>query len=88
MVLSSNGVVLTNNHVVEGSTHLTATPVIGREEVPGHGLGVDPTDDVALIKLQGASGLKTVQVGDSSKVGLGTAVVAIGNAGGTGGAPP
>jgi S1-C subfamily serine protease len=87
MILSSNGVVLTNNHVVEGSTHLTATTVVAGKKYQATVLGVDPTDDVALIKLQGASGLKTVQVGDSSKVRLGTAVVAIGNAGGTGGAP-
>ena len=87
MVLSSNGVVLTNNHVVEGSTRLTATPVIGGKKYRATVIGVDPTDDVALIKLQGAAGLKTVQVGDSSKIGLGTAVVAIGNAGGRGGSP-
>src|ERR1039457_1644625 len=87
MVLSSNGVVLTNNHVVEGSTHLTATTVLAGKKYQATVIGVDPTDDVALIKLQGASGLKTVHVGDSSKVGLGTGVVAIGNAGGTGGAP-
>src|SRR6202042_2481296 len=49
--------------------------------------GVDPGDDVALVKLQGAAGLKTVQVGDSSKVSLGTGVVAVGNAGGRGGNP-
>ena len=48
---------------------------------------MDPTDDVALIKLQGAAGLKTVQVGDSSKVSLGTGVVAVGNAGGAGRQP-
>jgi S1-C subfamily serine protease len=87
MVLSSNGVVLTNNHVVEGSTHLTATTVVGGKKYQATVIGVDPADDVALIKLQGASGLKTVQVGDSSKVSLGTGVVAIGNAGGTGGSP-
>ena len=87
MVLSSNGVVLTNNHVVEGSTHLTATTVVGGKKYQASVIGVDPTDDVALIKLQGASGLKTVQVGDSSKVSLGTGVVAIGNAGGRGGSP-
>jgi S1-C subfamily serine protease len=50
-------------------------------------LGVDPVDDVALIKLVGASGLKTVSVGDSAKVTLGTGVVAIGNAAGRGGSP-
>jgi S1-C subfamily serine protease len=87
MVLSSNGVVLTNNHVVEGSTHLTATTVVGGKKYQASVIGVDPTDDVALIKLQGAAGLKTVQVGDSSKVTLGTGVVAIGNAGGRGGSP-
>ncbi|HEX3389614.1 MAG TPA: trypsin-like peptidase domain-containing protein [Streptosporangiaceae bacterium] len=87
MILSSNGVVLTNNHVVEGSTHLTATTVVAGKKYQATVIGVDPTDDVALIKLQGAAGLKTVQVGDSSKVRLGTGVVAIGNAGGTGGSP-
>jgi S1-C subfamily serine protease len=87
MILSSNGVVLTNNHVVEGSTHLSATTVVGGKKYQATVIGVDPTDDVALIKLQGAAGLKTVQVGDSSKVSLGTGVVAIGNAGGTGGSP-
>jgi S1-C subfamily serine protease len=87
MILSSNGVVLTNNHVVAGSTHLTATTVVAGKKYQATVIGVDPTDDVALIKLQGASGLKTVQVGDSSKVTLGTGVVAIGNAGGTGGNP-
>ena len=87
MILSSDGVVLTNNHVVEGSTHLTATTVIGGRKYQATVIGVDPTDDVALIKLQGAAGLKPVQVGDSSKVSLGTGVVALGNAGGTGGSP-
>ena len=87
MILSSNGVVLTNNHVVEGSTHLTATTVVGGKKYQATVIGVDPTDDVALIKLQGAAGLKPVQVGDSAKVTLGTGVVAIGNAGGTGGSP-
>jgi S1-C subfamily serine protease len=87
MVLSASGLVLTNNHVVEGSTHLTATSVTTGRTYTATIVGTDVTDDVALIKLQGASGLKTVQVGNSSKVGLGTAVVALGNAGGTGGSP-
>jgi S1-C subfamily serine protease len=87
MVLSSNGIVLTNNHVVEDGNHLTATSVSTGHKYKIKVLGVDPSDDVALIKLQGASGLRTVQVGDSSKVKLGMGVVAIGNAGGRGGAP-
>ncbi|HEY2127828.1 MAG TPA: trypsin-like peptidase domain-containing protein [Streptosporangiaceae bacterium] len=87
MVLSANGLVLTNNHVVDGSTSLHATLVTGGKTYRAQVLGVDPVDDVALIKLEGASGLKTVSVGDSAKVTLGTGVVAIGNAGGTGGNP-
>ena len=87
MVLSPNGVVLTNNHVVEGSTSLRTTLVVGGKTYTAKVIGVDPSDDVALVKLQGASGLKTIQVGDSSKVKLGTGVVAIGNAGGRGGPP-
>jgi S1-C subfamily serine protease len=87
MVLSSNGLVLTNNHVVEGSTHLSATVVNTGHRYQVKVLGVAPKNDVALLKLQGATGLKTVQVGDSSKVTLGTGVVALGNAGGRGGPP-
>lgn len=87
MVLSANGLVLTNNHVVAGSTSLHATVVHTNRTYTAEVLGVDPVDDVALIKLEGASGLKTVSVGDSSKVTLGTGVVAIGNAGGAGGSP-
>ncbi len=87
MVLSSNGLVLTNNHVVDGSTSLHATLVSNGKTYTAQVLGVDPVDDVALIKLVGASGLKTVPVGDSAKVSLGTGVVAIGNAAGRGGSP-
>jgi S1-C subfamily serine protease len=87
MVLSSNGLVLTNNHVVDGSTSLHATLVSSGKTYTAQVLGVDPVDDVALIKLVGASGLKTVSVGDSAKVSLGTGVVAIGNAAGRGGSP-
>ncbi len=50
-------------------------------------LGYDRSHDIALIQLQGASGLKTAQLGDSSKATVGQAVVAIGNAGGAGGTP-
>jgi S1-C subfamily serine protease len=88
MVLSPTGLALTNNHVVEDGTHLTATTVSGvKHTYKVKVLGVDPSDDVALIRLQGAAGLKTIQVGDSAKVQLGMGVVAIGNAGGRGGTP-
>jgi S1-C subfamily serine protease len=87
MVLSQSGLVLTNNHVVSGSTGLAATVVSTGRKYTAQIVGTDAQDDVALLRLVGASGLKTVQVGDSSKVTLGAPVVALGNAGGQGGAP-
>jgi S1-C subfamily serine protease len=87
MVLSSSGLVLTNNHVVDGSTGLTATVVNTGRKYRAQIVGTDPKEDVALLRLTGVSGLRTVQVGDSSKVTLGSPVVALGNAGGAGGTP-
>ena len=87
MVLTSSGLVLTNNHVIENSTTVNA-------QVDGTGhiysatvLGYSITGDVALLRLKGASGLKTVTTAISSNLAVGTSVVAIGNAGGTGGTP-
>jgi S1-C subfamily serine protease len=87
MVLTSSGLVLTNNHVVEGSTKIMVTLVATGRRYPAQIVGTDSVDDVALLRLVGASGLRTVRTGDSSKVTLGTPVVAIGNAGGAGGTP-
>jgi S1-C subfamily serine protease len=87
MVLTSSGLVLTNNHVVDGSTGLTATVVTSGRKYRAQIVGTDPTDDVALLRLTGASGLTSVRVGDSSKVTLHSPVVALGNAGGAGGTP-
>lgn len=84
MVINSDGLVLTNNHVIEDSTKLTATVVATGKTYPATVLGYDTTGDIALIKLQGAPALKTVPVGDSSTVRTGTAVVALGNAEGQG----
>jgi len=87
MVLSQSGLVLTNNHVIDGSTGLAATVVSTGRRYTAEIVGTDAKDDIALLKLDGVSGLKTVQVGDSSKVTLGAPVVALGNAGGGGGSP-
>ena len=87
MILTSNGEVLTNNHVVDQSTSISVT-IAGR---PGSFsatvIGVDPSADVALIQIQGVSGLPTVSLASSSSVKVGDLVVAIGNALGAGGAP-
>ncbi|MBO0817273.1 MAG: trypsin-like peptidase domain-containing protein, partial [Actinobacteria bacterium] len=50
-------------------------------------VGTDNAHDVALLRLTGAAGLKTIQVGNSNNVKIGDPVVALGNAGGTNGAP-
>jgi S1-C subfamily serine protease len=82
MVINASGLVLTNNHVIEDSTSITATvPATGRT-YQATVLGYDKSGDIALIRLQGASGLATVPVGNSSSVKAGGAVVALGNAGG------
>ena len=87
IVLNSSGLVLTNNHVIDGATAISATDLGNGRSYTATVVGYDPTQDVALIQLQGASGLTTAQLGDSSTVTVHQAVVAIGNAGGLGGAP-
>lgn len=88
MIISSNGLVLTNNHVVEGtskwkvkipSTHQTITSVTV--------LGTDAADDVALLQLNGASGLHPILRGNSDSVHKGDPVVALGNAEGRNSTP-
>jgi S1-C subfamily serine protease len=87
IVLSPTGLVLTNNHVVAGSTSISVTDVGNGRTYTASVLGYDRSEDVALIQLKDASGLATAVIGDSSKVSIGDSVVALGNAGGTGGTP-
>jgi S1-C subfamily serine protease len=87
MVISSSGLVLTNNHVIDETTGLTATLVSTGQRFTAQWLGYDKSDDVALIRLVGASGLKTVPLGNSSTVKMNDNVIAIGNAQGAGGQP-
>jgi S1-C subfamily serine protease len=87
IVLTSSGEVLTNNHVIDGATSIRVTDVGNGETYPATVVGYDATRDVAVLKLTGASGLKTATIGDSSNVSVGQKVVALGNAGGQGGAP-
>ncbi len=81
------GLVLTNNHVIDGATSVTVTPVTSGKSYPARVLGYDLTDDLALLQLQGVPGLKAVTFGDSSHVTVGTPVLAIGNEAGQGGSP-
>ncbi|HUA30209.1 MAG TPA: trypsin-like peptidase domain-containing protein [Streptosporangiaceae bacterium] len=86
-VMTSSGEVLTNDHVITGATSLKATDVGNGRTYTATVVGYDQTDDVAVIQLQGASGLATVSFGNSSQVTSGSPVVALGNAGGKGGTP-
>jgi S1-C subfamily serine protease len=87
MVLTANGEILTNNHVIDGATTIKVTVVSTGKTYTAKLVGTDPTDDVAVLQLTGASGLTPANIGDSSKVAVGDAVTAVGNAGGTGGTP-
>src|SRR5215471_2066215 len=84
MVINANGLVLTNNHVIEGSTKITATVASAGRTYRATVVGYDKTGDIALIQLQNASGLTTVPIGNSSSVRIGRTVVAMGNAEGRG----
>jgi S1-C subfamily serine protease len=87
IVLSANGLVLTNNHVIRGTTAPTATLVNSGKAYKATILGYDATHDVALLQLIGASGLTPVTVGNSDAVRVGQAVLGLGNAQGQGGQP-
>ncbi|HTU75972.1 MAG TPA: trypsin-like peptidase domain-containing protein [Trebonia sp.] len=87
IVLTSNGLVMTNNHVIEGSTSPTVTLVSTGKTYKATIVGYDSTHDVALLQLAGASGLTPATVGDSGAVKTGMQVLGIGNAQGQGGTP-
>ena len=79
IVLNASGVVLTNFHVVEGSSKIEVTLFNG-ETYPAKPLGVDPNTDVALLKIDAPqSSLFPIQFGDSSQLLVGQTVFAIGN---------
>jgi S1-C subfamily serine protease len=87
IVISSSGLVLTNNHVIASSNDLQAEIGGNGQEHPAKVLGYDIQNDVALVQVEGVSGLDAATLGTSSSVQVGDAIVALGNAGGKGGAP-
>lgn len=84
IVLTSDGTVLTNNHVVEGATKISVTDLGNNQTYDASVVGFDRSDDMAIIKLSNASGLQTATLGDSDKVAVGDPIVGVGNAGGRG----
>ena len=87
MLLTSSGIVLTNNHVVANTTSLTAQ-LAGRGPIyKASVIGVDPTQDVAVMQLEGASGLPTTAFDLSGSLAVGDQVTGKGNALGRNGPP-
>lgn len=79
VVLSADGEVLTNAHVVAQARSISVALADGRT-FPAKVLGADPSEDLALLKLDGASGLTPAELGSSATLRVGDDVVAIGNA--------
>ena len=87
MVLTPSGRVITNNHVIEGATSVTITDVGNHRTYAAAVVGYDQGQDIAVLQLAAASGLKTVPLSTSSAVTAGEKVLALGNAQGQGGTP-
>ncbi len=89
MILSPSGLVLTNNHVIDGATQITVSLADNAKQTyPAQVVGYDAKDDVALLKLVGAPRLTTVSFGNSGQVRVGIPVLALGDAQGRGGVTP
>ena len=84
MVLTSDGLILTNNHVVDGATKISVTLATTGKKYAATVVGTDTTDDVAVLQLQGASGLATVTAESKRNAAVGEHVTAVGNASGGG----
>lgn len=80
VIISSDGYILTNKHVIANSTQVSVTTSDGTVYDNVTVVGTDPLNDLAFLKVNGATGLTPAVFGDSSTVKIGQNVVAIGNA--------
>ncbi|WNI17003.1 S1C family serine protease [Actinacidiphila sp. ITFR-21] len=78
VIITADGQIITNNHVVAGAASITVSFSNGRTSTASV-VGTDPQKDLALIRVQGASGLPAATLGDSSGLVVGDQVVAIGS---------
>jgi S1-C subfamily serine protease len=84
IVVAKNGEVITNNHVVRGATTIKVVVPSSKRTYTANVLGYDITNDVAVLKLQGATNLATVTRGNSATLKIGQTTHAVGNANGGG----
>ncbi len=87
IVLTADGEILTNNHVIDGASSIRVTDVGNGRTYDGTVVGYDRGKDIAVVQLKNASGLATAKLGDSSTAAVGQSVIAVGNAGGSGSTP-
>jgi S1-C subfamily serine protease len=80
MILSSNGEILTNNHVIQGATAIKVSIYGSPKTYPAKVIGTNPVDDVAVIQAIGAPKLTPIAFGNSTSLVPGDTVIAIGNA--------
>jgi serine protease Do len=80
MIVSSNGYIMTNKHVIDGADKVTVVLPDGKTYDNVDVLGSDPLNDVAFLKIRNVSGLPAIVLGDSKTIRIGQSVVAIGNA--------
>ena len=83
VIIRSDGIVLTNNHVVKDADQIRVT-LSDKREFSAKVVGTDPKSDLAVLKLNKAKGLKPIRLGNSDKLRLGEVVLAIGNPFGVG----
>lgn len=79
MIVSKDGYVMTNKHVIDGTDAVSVVLSDGTTYDKVKLVGADPLNDIAFLKIEGASNLPTVELGDSSSLRVGQSVVAIGN---------
>ncbi|MHA7873898.1 Do family serine endopeptidase [Roseivivax sp.] len=77
-VISEDGFVVTNNHVIEGADEILVEFFSG-EELPAEVVGTDPNTDIALLKVEAETALPFVSFGDSDGARVGDWVIAMGN---------
>jgi serine protease Do len=82
VIISPDGYILTNNHVVDGATEVTVT-LHDQREMKARVVGTDPRTDIAVIKIEG-SGFPSLTLADSAKVEVGDIVLAVGDPFGVG----
>jgi serine protease Do len=83
VIVTSDGVIITNNHVIDGASDIKVF-LSDKREFPAKLIGTDPLSDIAVLKIN-ATGLATLPIGDSSHLHVGDVVLAIGEPFGLGG---